>query len=220
MTEAQERAWAEIAPRMLLDVPRGRAATSVAAEARIDPETVWGRRAPLVVEIGSGQGHAIVHAATARPDQDFLAVEVFRAGLARTMLDAERAGVANLRLVEANAPEALENLLPAGSVSELWIFFPDPWHKKKHGKRRLIHPDFVALAARALRPGGVLRLATDWEDYAVQMRRVMDAADGFDRAFAGEWAPRHDGRVLTAFERKGERAGRAIRDLAYRRTGA
>jgi tRNA (guanine-N7-)-methyltransferase len=215
MSDAQERAWENLAAHYLIDVPRGVAATSVRPDSALDPAAVFGREAPLVVEIGSGQGHAVVHAAAAHPDWNLLAVEVFRAGLARTMLDADTAGVTNLRLAEANAPEVLEHLLPPGSVTELWIFFPDPWHKKRHTKRRLIEPGFAPLARRALRPGGIIRLATDWEDYARQMRAVLDAAPGFDRAFAGEWADRYEGRVLTAFERKGERAGRAIRDLAY-----
>jgi tRNA (guanine-N7-)-methyltransferase len=133
------------------------------------------------------------------------------------MLDAERAGVTNLRLAEANAPEVLEHMLGEASVTELWVFFPDPWHKKKHTKRRLVTGDFAALAARVLQDEGVLRLATDWEDYALQMRAVLDAAPDFERAFEGEWAPRFDGRVLTAFERKGARVGRDIRDLTYRR---
>ncbi|WP_347345328.1 tRNA (guanosine(46)-N7)-methyltransferase TrmB [Microbacterium sp.] len=217
MSDGQERAWAELAPRYLLEVERDVAATSVRPGAAIEPAEVYGRRAPLVVEIGSGQGHAIVHAAQSRPDTDFLAVEVFRAGLARTMLDADRAGVGNLRLVEANAPEVLEHLLPAASAAELWVFFPDPWHKKKHTKRRLVAPEFPPIAARVLRDGGVLRLATDWEDYARQMRDVMADAVDFDPAFDGEWAPRHEGRVMTAFERKGLRVGREIRDLTYRR---
>lgn len=216
MSEAQERAWRELAGRYLLPVPRDAAATSVAPDATIDPAAVWGRDAPLIVEIGSGQGHAIVHAAGRLPDHDFLAVEVFRAGLARTMLDADRAGIANLRLAEANAPEVLEHLLPPAAVSQLWVFFPDPWHKKRHTKRRLVQPEFAETAARALRPGGLLRLATDWEEYALQMRDVLDAADGFERAFDGDWAERFEGRVQTAFERKGERAGRSIRDLVYR----
>ncbi len=215
MTDGQERAWTDLAPRYVIDVPRDEAATSVRPGARIDPAHVWGRSAPLFVEIGSGQGHAIIHAASARPDVDFLAVEVFTAGLARTMLDAERAGVENLRLVEANAPEVLAHLLPPASVDELWIFFPDPWHKNKHTKRRLVTPEFATTAAGAVRDGGMLRLATDWEHYARQMREVLDAAPEFERSFEGEWAERFDGRVLTAFERKGARAGRAIRDLAY-----
>ena len=145
---------------MLIPVERDAASTSIREGSTIDPAAVWGRAAPLIVEIGSGQGHAIVHAATSRSDANFLAVEVFRAGLARTMLDADRAGLSNLRLVEANAPEVIEHLLPPASVDELWIFFPDPWHKKKHTKRRLVTAEFAALAASVLHPGGVLRLAT------------------------------------------------------------
>jgi len=217
MSEAQDRAWTELAPLYVIDVPRDRAATSILPGSSIDPAAVWAREAPLVAEIGSGQGHAIVHAATSRPDTDFLAIEVFRAGLARTMLDADRAGARNLRLVEANAPEVLQHLLPAASVDELWVFFPDPWHKKKHTKRRLVADGFAEIAATALKDGGILRLATDWEDYALQMREVMTAAPDFVATFEGEWAPRFDGRVLTAFERKGARVGRDIRDLSYRR---
>ena len=214
-TQAQERAWEELSPKYLIEVPRGHAATSVAAGAQIDLAAVFGRNAPLTVEIGSGQGHAIVHAASEHPDRNFLAVEVYVSGLARTMLLADDADVEHLRLVEANAPEVLEHLLPEGSCDEIWVFFPDPWHKTKHHKRRLVAPEFTELAARALRPGGTLRLATDWEEYAEQMRDVLDAAPAFSRAFAGEWAERFAGRVLTAFERKGAQKGRNIRDLAY-----
>ncbi len=217
MSDAQERAFADLAPHFLLDVPRDVAWTSVHPEARMHPAAEYGREAPLIVEIGSGQGHAIVSAASSRPDDDFLAVEVFRAGLARTMLDADKAGVRNLRLVEANAPEVLSTYLPEGAATEVWIFFSDPWHKKRHTKRRLIRPGFGAAAARALADGGLLRLATDWEDYALQMREVLDAEDEFQRAFEGEWAERFEGRVMTAFERKGIAKGREIRDLVYRR---
>lgn len=217
MTDGQDRAWTDLAGFYVIEPQRDAAVTSILPGSAIDPPTVWGRAAPLVVEIGSGQGHAIVHAASTRPETDFLAVEVFRAGLARTMLDAERADVRNLRLVEANAPEVLQHLLPPASVDELWIFFPDPWHKNKHNKRRLVTPEFAGIAAATLRGGGMLRLATDWEDYAVQMRDVLDASEDFTRAFDGEWAERFEGRVVTAFERKGARVGRDIRDLAYRR---
>ena len=217
MSEAQERAFAELAPLYLLDVPRDVAWTSVHPEARLDAVAAYGRSAPLVVEVGSGQGHAIVAAAGANPANDFLAVEVFRAGLARTMLDADRAGVRNLRLVEANAPEVLSSFLPPAAADEVWIFFPDPWHKKRHTKRRLVRPGFGATAGAALRDGGLLRLATDWEDYALQMREVLDEASEFERAFDGEGAERFDGRVMTAFERHGIAKGRDIRDLTYRR---
>jgi tRNA (guanine-N7-)-methyltransferase len=217
MTDGQERAWSELSSRYVLDVPRAAGVTSIRPDSPIDPGAVWGRDAPLYVEIGSGQGHAIVHAAASHPDVDFLAIEVFRAGLARTMLDAEKGAIDNLRLAEANAPEVLAHLLPPSSVDELWIFFPDPWHKSKHNKRRLITDEFAATAAGALRAGGTLRLATDWEHYARQMREVLDASPQFERDFTGEWAERYEGRILTAFERKGARAGREIRDLAYRR---
>ena len=217
MSEGQERAFEELAPLYLLEVPRDVAATSVHPDARMDPHAEFGRSAPLIVEIGSGQGHAIISAASARPDDDFLAVEVFRAGLARTMLDADKADVRNLRLIEANAPEVLASYLPEGAADEVWIFFSDPWHKNRHTKRRLIRAGFGDAAARALKDGGLLRLATDWEDYALQMREVLDAEPLFERAFTGEWAERFDGRVMTAFERKGVAKGRDIRDLVYRR---
>lgn len=218
MSDGQERAWNELGSFYLVPVERDQAVLSVRPGSAVDTETLFGRSAPVIVEIGSGQGHAIVAAAQNAPDVDFLAVEVFRAGLARTMLDADRAGARNLRLVEANAPEVLEHLLPAASVDELWIFFSDPWHKNRHTKRRLISPDFTPLAARVLKPGGVLRLATDWEDYALQMREVMTDAAGFEPGFDGAWAPRFEGRVMTAFERKGIAKGRDIRDLVYVRT--
>lgn len=217
MTPSQERAWEELSDRYLLELPRGLAATSIAEHAVIDPEAVFGRSAPLTVEIGSGQGHAIVAAATEQRDRNFLAIEVFRAGLARTMIRAEWADATNLKLIEANAPEVLEGALAAGSVDEIWVFFPDPWAKERHKKRRLVAPDFLRIAHRVLRAGGTLRLATDWEDYAEQMREVGDAAPGFARAFEGEWAPRFAGRAMTAFEQKGLDKGRHIRDLTYRK---
>ena len=219
MSPAQERAWRELAPRYLLELPRARAATSVSPGTPLDPVSVWGRRAPLIVEIGSGQGHALVAAAAGNPQTDFLGVDVFAAGLARTMMAAGAAGVDNLRLIEANAPEVLDHALAPGAVQEIWVFFPDPWHKSRHAKRRLVQPLFAAQAARALVPGGRLRLATDWEDYARQMRRVLDGSDELERDFSGPWADRFEGRAVTAFEAKGSRTGRPIRDLVYRRVG-
>lgn len=217
MTPSQERAWADHRESYVLDIPHGPAATSVADGVTGDPEQIFGRKAPLIVEVGSGQGHAILYAAERHPEHNFLAIEVFRAGLARTMIRAEIAALDNLRLAEVNAPELLEKYLPAAAVDEIWVFFPDPWKKARHTKRRLISEDFVPIAARALRPGGMLRLATDWEEYAEQMRDVMGAAADFTPGFEGDWAPRFEGRVLTAFEQKGIDRGRPIRDLSYRR---
>lgn len=217
LTVAQERAMTELAPEYLVEVPREEGVTSVAKNSHTNPAEWFGRTAPLTVEIGSGQGHQITHGAKINPERNFLAVEVFVGGLARTMVLAQQQNVHNLRLIEANAPEVLEHLLPAKSVAEVWIFFPDPWHKARHNKRRLITPEFTPLLARVLESGGVVRLATDWEEYALQMREVCDAAAEFERDFTGEWAPRFEGRVLTAFEQKGMNAGRKIYDLVYRR---
>ncbi|MGO1236533.1 MAG: tRNA (guanosine(46)-N7)-methyltransferase TrmB [Microbacterium gubbeenense] len=217
MSDGQERAWRELAPTYVFDVPRDVAETSVHPDARFVPQQEFGRVAPLVVEIGTGQGHAIIHAATEHLETDFLAVEVYHGGLARTMLDADKAGLQNLRLIEANAPEVLQTLLPEASTDEVRIFFPDPWHKKRHNKRRMISPGFGAVVGRAIRDGGLLRLATDWEDYALQMREVLDEEPEFERAFDGEWDDRFAGRPMTAFERKGLDKGRDIRDLTYRR---
>ena len=217
MTPSQERAWAEHETKYVIDVAGGSGVASVADHVRLDPVEIFGREAPLFVEIGSGQGHAILHASAAHPERNFLAVEVFRAGLARTIIRAEVAGLTNLRLAEVNAPELLQKSLAPGSIDELWVFFPDPWAKSRHQKRRLVDAEFAEIAARSLRPGGVLRLATDWEEYAGQMRQVRRRAPSRSRDFEGEWAERYEGRVLTAFETKGTNKGRAIRDLSYRR---
>lgn len=223
LTDRQKRLWAERHGAYLIDVPRAVARTSVDPEYVLDATAVFGRTAPLVVEVGSGMGDAVVEAAATDPDRDHLAVEVYQPGLAHTIAAAERAGAAlgrrglpNLRLVQANAAELLETTIPAGSVDELWVFFPDPWHKARHHKRRLVTAEFAALAARVLRPGGTLRLATDWAEYAEQMVEVLDADDRLDNAHGvGGRAPRFERRVLTGFERKAHQAGREITDLTY-----
>ncbi|WP_253181961.1 tRNA (guanosine(46)-N7)-methyltransferase TrmB [Cellulosimicrobium cellulans] len=218
----QQKAWDAHRDRYLLDVPRDVARTSVDPSFVVDPQALFGRSARLVVEIGSGQGEAVVAAAEADPGTDFLAVEVYTPGLAQTVLRAAQRDLTNLRLVQVNAAELLATTLPEDSVDELWVFFPDPWHKSRHHKRRLVTSSFAELAARVLRapsdgvPGGTLRLATDWAEYAEQMLEVLDAAPGFRNAHGpGGVAPRFDGRVLTGFERKGEAAGRVITDLEY-----
>lgn len=223
LTDKQKRLWAERRGAYLVDVPRAVARTSVDPQLVLDAEAVFGRKAPLVVEIGSGLGDAVVDAATGDPERDYLAVEVYQPGLVHTIARAERAGTArgqeglsNLRLVQANAAELLATTLPAGSVDELWVFFPDPWHKARHHKRRLVTAEFAALAARVLRPGGVLRLATDWAQYAEQMVEVLEADAALTNVHgAGGLAPRFERRVLTGFERKARQAGREIADLEY-----
>lgn len=218
LTPAQKNAMETIAKTYVLSVERETTPTSVALGQVQEPENWFGRKGRLIVEIGSGQGHQITSAAKEHPCDNFLGIEVFVGGIARTLVLAQQQKIENVRLVEANAPEVLTRLLPQHSVDECWIFFPDPWPKSKHHKRRLISDDFTPVLAHALKPGGVLRLATDWQEYAEQMREVLDRAAGFTRDFTGPWAERFQGRVLTAFERKGLQAGRTIFDLTYRRT--
>ncbi|MEV8164491.1 tRNA (guanosine(46)-N7)-methyltransferase TrmB [Rothia kristinae] len=228
LTARRQKAWDEFSPTHVLDVPRLVTDTSVAPEARFDQAEVFGREgAPLVVEVGSGLGEAIVHAAGEHPENDYLAVEVYTPGIADLLMKMGQAGVQNVRVVQANAPEVLENLLEPASVDELWVFFPDPWHKTRHHKRRLVSPDFARLAARVIRPGGLWRLATDWEEYALVMREVLEASEEFRNEHPGRgateedptggWAPRWEGRILTSFERKAGEAGRHPWDLTYRR---
>ncbi|MRK00892.1 tRNA (guanosine(46)-N7)-methyltransferase TrmB [Aeromicrobium sp. S22] len=217
LTERQQAAWDALAETYVVDVPRHGPNTSIDPSYVLDQESLFGRRAPLVVEIGSGRGEAIVHAAKQHPELDFLGLEVYIPGVAQTLVTMRHEGVTNVRLAIVNAAEVLATSLPEGSVHELRIWFPDPWHKKRHHKRRLVTPEFAALAARVLEPGGVWRLATDWQDYADQMREVLDGSPDFD--FSGDWSERFEGRPQTRFEGKGLRVERDIRDLhAVRRT--
>ncbi|WP_322937043.1 tRNA (guanine(46)-N(7))-methyltransferase TrmB [Nocardioides bizhenqiangii] len=179
----------------------------------------WFGRGPadrdgLIVEIGSGVGEATAALAATRPSYDVLAFEVWRPGMAATLARLHEVGADNVRMCGVDAVWSLEHLLAPAAVAELWTFFPDPWHKTRHHKRRLVTPDFAALAASRLRPGGLWRLATDWDDYAQQMRHVLDATSGLEGGVVGRW----DERPVTKFERKGVAAGRTITDLAYRRT--
>ncbi|RNM16451.1 tRNA (guanosine(46)-N7)-methyltransferase TrmB [Nocardioides pocheonensis] len=172
----------------------------------------FGRQAPVVVEIGSGVGEATAALAAARPACDVLAFEVWRPGIATTLGLLAEAGADNVRLISIDAVWALEHLFAPGSVEEVWTFFPDPWPKKRHHKRRLVSSAFAGLVASRLRPGGLWRLATDWGQYAEQMQVVLDGEPGLEGGPTERWADR----PLTRFERKGLAAGRAIVDLTYR----
>ena len=178
-----------------------------------DLAEVFGRRAPLVVEIGCGVGEATGVLAAARPDLDVLAIEVWLPGVAASLAEVAAAGAGNVRFCSVDAEWSLENLVAPGGLEELWTFFPDPWPKARHHKRRLVDADFAALVASRLRPGGVWRLATDWADYADQMLRVLDAEPGLEGGRVERWTER----PVTKFERKGLAVGRDIVDLAYTR---
>jgi len=169
----------------VLEVPRLRGSMSVAPGQVLDLVRDFGRVAPLVVEIGSGTGDAVIAAARARPDTNFLAVEVYLPGLALTVAKIVRHGLTNVRLVQADAVQVLEHMVAAGAAAEIWVFFADPWHKNRHRKRRLIKPHFADLAASRLAPGGTLRLATDWGDYAIQMRDVLADCGSMTNPYGG-----------------------------------
>jgi tRNA (guanine-N7-)-methyltransferase len=179
---------------------------------RIDPVDLFGRRAPLVLEIGTGAGEAVLAAATADPDIDHLAAEVHTPGLARLLVDVEAAGLGNVRVVHGDALEVLGRFAP-GVFDEIRVWFPDPWPKVRQLQRRIISPDPVARLVTALTPGGRLRLATDVADYAEQMLAVCTAVDGL----SGGAVPRPDDRPITRFERKGIEAGRTVTDLCFTR---
>jgi tRNA (guanine-N7-)-methyltransferase len=182
-----------------------------------DPDFAWsdwfGREAPTIVEIGSGIGESTAVLAAARPEYDVLALEVWRPGVADGLGRVAEAAITNVRFCSVDAVWAMEHLVEAGSLAGVWTFFPDPWPKKRHHKRRLVNPGFAHLAATRLAPGATWRLATDWADYADQMR---DALDG-EPLLSGGVTDRWDERPVTRFERKGLAAGRAIVDLAYTR---
>jgi tRNA (guanine-N7-)-methyltransferase len=186
----------------------------------LDLDHVFGRRARRLLEIGFGNGEALLAIALARSDWDCLGIEVYEAGVGRLLLQAHAVRVTNLRVICHDAVEVLEHQLPDSSIDEVLVFFPDPWPKKRHHKRRLIQPAFANLLARKLVPGGVLRLATDWQPYAEQMLEVLNACellvnDAADRAYAARPAIRPP----TRFERRGQRLGHGVWDLEYRRVG-
>ena len=166
-----------------------------------------------MVEIGSGVGEATGVLAAARPSYDVLALEVWKPGVAASLAEVAAAGATNVRFCSVDAVWAVEHLVEPGSLAGLWTFFPDPWPKTRHHKRRLVNASFAALAASRLAPGATWRLATDWDDYADQMREVLDAEPGLTGGVVERWAER----PVTKFERKGLDAGRTITDLAYTR---
>ena len=175
---------------------------------------IFGRDAPLVLEIGSGMGETTAAIAAAHPEADFLAVEVHGPGVGSLLNRIEALGLCNLRVIRHDAMQVLEHMIPDGALAALHLFFPDPWPKKRHHKRRMVQPEFAALAARKLAPGGVLHAATDWPDYAGHMQEVL-AREALLEPAAGGFAAR----PATKFEARGRRLGHPIRELYFRRKG-
>ncbi|MFD0807278.1 tRNA (guanosine(46)-N7)-methyltransferase TrmB [Nocardioides caeni] len=202
----QQRGWETYAERWVIP-----------DDAVDEPGFAWsdwfGREAPLIVEIGGGVGEATAALAAARPSYDILSLEVWVPGVAESMWRVGEAGASNVRFCSVDAVWTFEHLLAEGSVAEVWTFFPDPWHKTRHHKRRLVNEDNARLIASRLAPGGSWRLATDWLEYAEQMREVLDAEATLEGGVVERWGER----PVTKFERKGVAKERTITDLAYRR---
>lgn len=208
MTGSQKQAMERLWPRFGLELAAG----------SLLPAVVFGRQAPLVLEIGFGMGDSLAAMAQQHPEWDYIGIEVHPPGIGNLLKLAEADELDNLRVYEADAKEVLRQAVADASLDRIQIFFPDPWHKKKHHKRRLIQSDFVAELHSKLKPGGILHLATDWEPYALQMMEVLSEAPGLRNCHgAGQWAVEHD-RPGTKFERRGQRLGHGVWDLQFERT--
>jgi tRNA (guanine-N7-)-methyltransferase len=206
ITVAQQRALEHLWPEYGLAI----------GDAAFDWDAVFGRSAPRCLEIGFGTGELLASLAAANPGVDYVGIEVHRSGVGRLLLEAERLALRNLRLVCHDAVEVLAVGVRDASLAEVLIFFPDPWHKKRHHKRRLVDPAFIALVARKLAAGGVLRLATDWQPYAERMLEVCNAEPALvSLSPDGRFVARPDFRPPTRFERRGARLGHGVWDLAY-----
>ena len=201
-TPAQRRALDELLPKYGLPF----------AASPIDAQQIFGRRAPLVLEIGSGMGETTIEIARAHPATDFIAIEVHGPGVGSLLKQIAAEGLSNLRVVRHDAVEVLERMIPDGALAGIHLFFPDPWPKKRHHKRRLVQPAFAALAARKLAGGGYLHAATDWPDYAAQIEAVLSAEPLLERA------PHKQQRPRTKFEQRGLGLGHSVSDLMFRRT--
>lgn len=209
MSPAQQRACDELLPRY-----------GVAPSARVplDFAEVFGRGAPVVLEIGSGMGETTVAIATAQPGTDFLAVEVHLPGVGALLRRIDASALTNVRVLRQDAVDVVTTMIAPGSLAGIHVFFPDPWPKKRHHKRRLIQPALVALLADRLKDGGALHLATDWEPYAAQMLETLSAEPRLRNVAAeGGFVPRSSDRSPTRFERRGERLGHQVWDLEFSR---
>jgi tRNA (guanine-N7-)-methyltransferase len=206
VSTGQRRALDELGPRFVLPY----------AAQQPDWNTVFAREAPRVLEIGFGMGATTAEIAARRPDDDFLGVEVHEPGVGALLKLIDEQNLSNIRIVQHDAVEVLEQMIAPASLDGVHIFFPDPWHKARHHKRRLIQPKFVALLVSRLKPGAYLHCATDWQNYAEQMLEVLGAEPALENT-AENYAPRPDYRPVTKFERRGLQLGHGVWDLIFRR---
>lgn len=208
MTEGQERGLDQGWPRFGLELDAGAP----------DFDAVFGRSAPRTLEIGFGMGHSLLEMAAAAPEQDFIGVEVHKPGVGALLNGLMTQNLGNVRVYSCDALEVLRNCVADASLDRLLLFFPDPWHKSRHHKRRIVQPAFAELVRRKLKIGGVLHMATDWEAYAEHMLEVMNVAPGYRNLAAdGRCVERPPERPITKFERRGERLGHGVWDLKFQR---
>lgn len=207
LTPSQQKALSELLPQFALD-----------PSTVLETERQFSRTAPLFLEVGFGNGETLAAMAAARPDHDFVGIEVHAPGIGHLLTSIRTRCLSNIRIYRGDAVEIMERAIPDGSLDGIRVFFPDPWHKKKHQKRRLINSDFVRLAVAKLKPAGLLHAATDWDDYAAQMLSVLSDCDQLVNCMPdGGFSPRPEERPLTKFERRGIRLGHVVRDLLFRR---
>jgi len=207
MSPAQQRYLDEMMPK--IGIP-------YRVAQQVDLDALFGRSAPRIVEIGCGMGESTASIAQAMPDVDFLGIEVHGPGIGNLCKLIVERGLDNLRIIQHDAVEVLRDMIPEGALAGVHVFFPDPWHKKRHHKRRIIQPDFVALVASRLAPGGYLHCATDWQEYAERMLGVL-AEEPLLENTASDYAPRPAYRPLTKFENRGLKLGHGVWDLVFRR---
>lgn len=210
--DALDRMW----PRLGFSVHDDAQPPPLLADGALDVETLFGRSAPLVVEIGPGMGEAVVAMAAADPDRDYLAVEAHVPGVANLLVMLDQLGMTNVRAAHGDAVELLAHRIRPGTLDAVHIFFPDPWPKARHRERRLVQPVHVALIRSRLRMGGTLHCATDWAPYAAAMLETFAADEGLVNPFGG-FAPRPARRPVTNFERRGLAAGRQVADVIVTR---
>jgi tRNA (guanine-N7-)-methyltransferase len=201
--------------RDALETLTGKWTIPYAAE-RLDLDQTFGRTAPTILEIGFGMGETTEKIATARPDDNFLGVEVFNAGVGSLMRRAEDNGLTNIRIIQHDAVEVVRDMIAPDCLAGVHVYFPDPWPKKRHHKRRLLQPTFVAALTSRIAPGGYFHCATDWEEYAHQMLEVLGGEPLLENTVEG-FAPRPDYRPLTKFENRGIRLGHGVWDLIFKR---
>ena len=208
VSNAQQRAHTELLPRFGIPF----------AAAPLDLDVLFGRPAPKIIEIGFGMGETTAAIATAHPQVDYLGIEVHTPGVGALLKLIELHALTNLRVIQHDAVEVLEKMIAPATLDGIHIFFPDPWPKKRHHKRRLLQPAFVALLASRLKPGAILHVATDWEEYAQQILAVLGASDALENTAAG-FAARPDTRPTTKFETRGLKLGHRVWDLVFQRVG-